>query len=486
MITKEDSLTSKTIKSISGQTFVTIGMAVLSLVVFAIMSRLLTKEEFGKYAALTAITSIFAALAEAGLGSALIQYKNSSREYVSTAFNLSWIIGFIITLILFVCARPLAIWIVDESLTLPLQILAISVFFNGLAGVVKSHMTRQLQFVKMGYYSAVTYVISAGIAIYLAYVGYGVYAVVIEQVLFAILTFLVFYFTLPEKPSWFYISREYCRQILVYGGWLTASVIFRVVYQQMDKLLMSRWLSVSLLGAYNRPAGFIANISSRIDNILDTVLFPILSSIQEEKERVARAYDKIIYLCGLYAGILCITMLYASNLLIDVFFGAEWRSIAVVFCILVFSMLFNVIGRIMDCFIRSLAYVKMGFYMRVLACFITFGSLFCGKDYGIEGVAIAVVISKLLITYIKVFYINYKIEIPFLHTISIILKSQSIILIPLIIFIIGGTTFITSTVGSLLSLLGLGIYFIILFYSFPNLLGEYLKDFVQKKLKVKF
>ncbi len=486
MTNKNESLTVQTVKSISGQTVVTIGLALLSLIVFAIMSRLLTKDDFGKYAALTAVTSIFASLTEAGMGSALVQYKTPTKEYVSTAFNLALLTGFIFSFILFVLSRPLATLIVDESLIIPMQILSVSVFFNGLVGVVKAHMTRQLQFLRIGYYTAIIYIFSVSISIYMAYIGCGVYSIVMEQVIVAALTFIVFYFTLPEKPRWFYISKEYAHQIFGYGGWLTASVLFRVIYQQMDKLLMSRWLSVSLLGAYNRPAGFIANISTRLDGILDAVLFPILSSIQDDKERVARAYDKIIYLSSLYGGMLCVFMLYAGNLIIDIFFGEEWRTISLVFYILIFTMLFNVIGRIMDCFIRSLAYVKMGFYMRILACFITLLCLYIGKDYGIEGVAAAIVMSNLAITYLKVFYINFKIKVSSIHIIRVVVRSQVIILLPLTVFVLYGAIITSTLLGSILSLLLLCIYLCISFYLFPNLLGEYLQQFVQNKLKIKF
>ncbi len=460
-------------------------MAVLSLAVFAIMSRLLTKAEFGKYAALTAVTTIFTALSEAGMGSALIQNKSLSKSYFDTAFNLSVYTGIIFTLILLVISRPLAILIVDESIVAPLRISSLCVLFYGLQNVVKTHLTRLLKFGLIGIYSAISYVIGAIIAIYMAYKGLGVYSIVVEQVITSFCTFIIFYITLPEKPQWFYVSKDCVKQILGYGGWLTASVLFRVIYQQMDKLLMSRWLSVELLGAYNRPAGFITNISSRLDGILDTVLFPILSSIQDDKARIARAYDEIIYLCGLYAGILCVTMLFAGNIIIDIFFGSEWRSIATVFYILVFMMLFSVIGRIMDCFIRSLAYVKMGFFMRIFACFITLGCLYVGKDYGIKGVAIAIVLSNYVITLGKLFYINIKISVPILHTLYVIFKSQLVILLPLIVFCLWGPIITSTAVCSMLSLIILCFYFVILFYFFPNLMGEYLHRFIQQKLKIK-
>lgn len=89
----EQSNSKKVLKGISSQTLVTLIMGVLEMVVFSIMSRLLSKEDFGLFAAISAITVIFSSLSEAGIGSALIQKKNADTGYVNTSFTISFISG---------------------------------------------------------------------------------------------------------------------------------------------------------------------------------------------------------------------------------------------------------------------------------------------------------------------------------------------------------------------------------------------------------
>ena len=104
---KEESTRDKVYKGLSAQTLVTIVMGLLEVGAFAIMSRLLTPEDFGYYAIIIAVTSLFQCLTEAGLGSAVIQRSNVTSGYISTALALSVLIGSIFTVLLFILAQPL-------------------------------------------------------------------------------------------------------------------------------------------------------------------------------------------------------------------------------------------------------------------------------------------------------------------------------------------------------------------------------------------
>lgn len=476
------STTIDTIKSLSTQTIMTIVSAILSLLSFSVLSRLLSKEDFGYYAAIAAIVAIFDTLTEAGFGSAVIQKKNVNDKYLDTAFSLSLYTGVIFSIVLFIISGILARLVADSSMATPLRLMSICVFFSSLNSVTKANMTRNLDFKRIGLYNIYGQIVAMIVAVCFAYWGFGVYAIVLQNIVLSIFTFVIFYTHLDYKPYWFVVDKQSVSEIFNFGGWLTASCIFRTVYQQMDKLLMGRWLSITTLGTYNRPAGFISQMSSRFNGILDTVLFPILSSIQDDKDKICRAYDKLLYAINLYSSILCILFVMSNKWIIDVFFGKEWESISVLFSILSLTLLLSVNGRIMDCFIRSLAYVKMGFYLRVVACFMTFGCLFIGKDYGVNGVAIAVVVSNYLIIFSKLWYIGYKIKVPFSHTLGVMLKPLIYTFYPIILFLAFHNQISHNLWWSIGSTLLSIIFYVLLIISFPNVAGDFIMDLVYKKL----
>ena len=152
----EQSNSKKVLKGISSQTLVTLIMGVLEMVVFSIMSRLLSKEDFGLFAAISAITVIFSSLSEAGIGSALIQKKNADTGYVNTSFTISFISGSIFTLLLIVFSGVLSETIVNKSLKMPLMFMSVTILCNSLTSVNTSVMYRRLEFLKVGivYFSA--------------------------------------------------------------------------------------------------------------------------------------------------------------------------------------------------------------------------------------------------------------------------------------------------------------------------------------------
>ena len=124
-----ESTSNKIFRGLSTQTIITVSLGILELVVFSIMSRLLTKSDFGYYAAITGITFIFNSISNAGIGSALIQKSGINDIYMSTAFTLSLLISFSFAVIYFFLSPLLALTILDESMILPLELLSMTLLF---------------------------------------------------------------------------------------------------------------------------------------------------------------------------------------------------------------------------------------------------------------------------------------------------------------------------------------------------------------------
>ena len=89
----------KTIKGLSAQTIVTILSGIIEILVFSIMSRILSKADFGYYAALNSIFVIFQSLSEAGIGAAIIQKKEITNNYINTAFSLAFLLGTVVIVV---------------------------------------------------------------------------------------------------------------------------------------------------------------------------------------------------------------------------------------------------------------------------------------------------------------------------------------------------------------------------------------------------
>ena len=480
--------TSKALKGMSSQTIVTIVLGLVDIVSFGIMSRLLTQEDFGYYAAITAITTVFASFSETGLGSAIIQRKNITDKFINNAYTLSLIFGITIAAILVALSKPLSVGLVDESLIIPLMLMSITLLFHNIISVNTSIMYRRLEFVQVGMINLVSLVITTIVAILLAYMGLGYYAILTKAVLATIITLVLSHIGAKTKFR-LQLDFETVKSIFGFSGWLMISVFFRNLAQQLDRLLMSNMLSVNSLGAYNRPKEFIIQISSKINGIFDTALFPVLSGIQDDIEAVKRAYLRSFYYMNIFAIVLSLAFVFNSELIIRVFFGEKWMSILLTMQILSCMLVFNVDARLADCYLRSLGWTKQQFYFRVIEVVAQLIGILIGGHYGINGIAVSVVLVNILTIAAKNYYITKRLGIDTFKVIKTILKSWKVSYLTLPVLIILQYLLPHHLLGNVINAFIFCLLYLFAFVVYPNMIGSMYKNEVYptiiSKLKIK-
>lgn len=410
------------LKGLTNQTLVTIVMGVVSMVFFSIMSRLLSKTDFGYYAALMGITEIFMSFSSAGIGASVIQKKDIDDNYVSTAFYLTCIISGLITIIYLSLSGLLAELLVDNYLVLPLKLMAFVLIFQSLVGYAQGILYRKFEFAKVGIIKVCSYTISAVLGIYLAYEGFKIFSLVYFYIANATLT-MVFLFLYGVRIPKFHIDIKSSKEILNFGGWLTAGVIMNNINNQIDKLLLPRILSISALGAYNRPAGFINNLISQINSVFDTVLFPHLSDIKNSNNKVQSAFFASFELLNVFGLLLFIMLYFNSDLIVHIFLGSKWKDLTIILNIASLSSIFLINSTLCDCFFRSLNLVKPAFFIRSIGVLITVLFVVLGSHFDIIGVAIAIVLSYTVLVTIKMLFLIHKIGIMLSEVIKIFFIS---------------------------------------------------------------
>ncbi len=485
MANNNETTTKKTLKSLSIQTVVTVTTGIVEILVFSVMSRLLTAEDFGYYAAISAITLIFSSFSETGIGAALIQKKNIEKNFIDNAFTISLVFGTALTIVMIAMSGLLADTVVDKSITIPLMFMSLTLFLNCLTSVNISILYRRLEFKNAGKINLSSLIISSSLAILFAAYGFGYFAIMTRVILTSLLSCILSFLYTNIKYSLKFDFKTF-KSIFSYSGWLMASVVFRNVSQQIDRLLMPNLLNVSLLGAYNRPKDFTINISNKLNGIFDTTLFPVLSGIQDNKNSLKNAFYKAFYLINLFSTLLGITFVLNSELIIRIFFGDNWLYLKPIFCVFSLVMIFNADGRLADCYLRSLGMTKEQFYFRVFETIVKFGCVILGTKGGIFGIAVLVVVADVFIKLLKILYVSSKIDVKFSNVLIHLLKSWfcCCFIIPVSIII---QLFLPNTlIGNLLFLFLFSIIIFIIFVLTPRLVGKDYYEMVYLKLISKF
>ena len=473
--------TSKVVKGISSQALVTIVLGLVEIVSFSIMSRLLTQEDFGYYAAISAITVVFATFAETGIGAAIVQQKELSKRYVDNAFTISLLFGGFISLLLFVLAGPLSRSVADESMKVPLMLMSGTLLLHCLTSVNNSIMHRKLQFLRMGLINLIASVTTTCVAVWLAYKGYGYYAIISKSILGSVICFVLSIILCKTRFS-LALDAQCFKDIFSFSGWLMASTLFRKLAHHIDKLMMPRLLSVSALGAYNRPKEFVEQISTKLNGVFDTALFPVLSGIQDNRPAIQSAFKRSLFLMNIFALLLTMALMFNNGLLIRVFFGEQWLDLQNVMMVISCSLLFNIDGRLADCYLRSLAMTKQQFFFRVFEFVLKTIGVLIGFKWGILGVAVSVLITNFIAKILKILYIGEIVDVKPMQTVSVILSSWRYALLMLPVCLIA-YVLLPDTLGGDIVMLGVfAAITIIIFLIMPGFVGEQYQNEVYEKV----
>ena len=452
------------------------------IVYFSIMSRLLSREDFGLFAAVTAVTGIFLSISNAGIGSALIQRKEMTDDYKNTSFTLAVIVSGFVAIVLCLASGPLAKLIVGDELRVPLMLMSVTIFLNGVISVYLSWMRRHLEFMKAGMVQLMASVLSSVIAVILAVLGFGFYAIMFKVISSSVITLFICVLVTATRFK-FLLKLEYVKGIVHFGGWLTASVILHSISVQIDRLLMPRILSVEALGAYNRPKEFILQIGGKINDIFDTALFPVLSSIQDNKASLQSAFNRSQYLMNICSMALSLAFICNADLLIRIFFGEEWFDLKPIFQIISITLIFNINGRLGDCYLRSLGMVRQQFNLRVLELFVSVSCILIGSKYGIMGVAVGFLISNIILITIKTFYLVKKLDISGNAVVRNVLGGwgYGLYFVPLVImqYMYIPNNWISNIIQAIVFVTLLCLIFIV----FPGFIGSGYKEYAYTKVK---
>lgn len=405
----EKNKTATFLKGVSITTVFTIATGVLGMIYFAVMSRLLSKADFGYFAALTGFMTVISSIADAGLGAAIIQKKDADTAFISTAFTMSLTLGVSCFILVFLSAPFLAYMLADDYLTVPIRVMSVTLIFHSFTSVANAQLYRKLQFKRIGTIQFISNIFNTALSVALALKGFGLYAMVAYSTFGSFLTMVLLYTTSVKVPK-LLIRGDYVNGIFTFGGWLTLSVICNKIATYMDRLVLPKMTSVETLGAYTRPASFTNNLTASLTDIMDKVLFPMLSDIQDKRQVAISVFYRATELLNSFSVVLGCVFFFNSDLIIRIFFGSEWIELVPVLQVVSLTSIFFIDTQLVDCFFRSLNYVKTGFQIRLFALFWNLICIYLGAKYGVMGIAVSLAIANISIIILKMLILSIKLN----------------------------------------------------------------------------
>ncbi len=281
----EDNLRRQTLSSMAWRFAERSGAQVIQFVVSIILARLLTPADYGLIGIVTVFITIASVFANSGLGQALVQRKNADDVDFSTVFYFSIAFSLVLYCALYVCAPTIADFYKSPQLTDVVRVLGVTVIIGAFNSTQQAYVQRTMQFKRFFYSTIGGTILSAVAGIMMAYAGYGVWSLVMQQIVMQVGNVIILWFTLKWRPKMVF-SIKRAGMLFSYGWKLLCSSILDTVYNNMYSLIIGKFYSQSDLGYYNRGKQFPLVIIQNLNSAIDSVLFPVMSKAQEEKERL--------------------------------------------------------------------------------------------------------------------------------------------------------------------------------------------------------
>lgn len=292
-----DSLKSKTVSGVLWSAIERFSLQGVQFIINVLMARLLLPSDYGMIGMLAVFLQISQTFIDSGFSDALVQKKDRTETDLSTVFYFNIVISVLLYLLLFIGAPFIAQFYHMPELTLVTRIVMLNLIFSSFAAVPKIILVIKIDFKTQSKISLISAVVSGGIGITMAYKGYGVWSLVFQSLLnILLITFLSFYYINWRPLKTF--SKDSFQNLFSFGSKLLFSRLIHALYYNLYAIVIGRRYSSAELGYYTRAEQFAIFPSGNINAIISRVTFPILSSIQDDDERLASAYRKYIKLAS--------------------------------------------------------------------------------------------------------------------------------------------------------------------------------------------
>ena len=283
------------------------GVQLISAVVSILLARILTPDDYGKVALVTVFNNIMYVLLDCGIGTALVQKKEVDELDYSSAFFFSIVISFVLYGGMFVAAPYLAAFYNDPSMKFQYF------FYSAFAGAI----------------------VSTVLGLGLAYMGFGVWALVVQQVSNITVDTLVLWKLSSWRPKMEF-SWQHLKGLLSYGWKLLASSLSSVIYNNLRSLIIGKMYTSADLAYYNQGDNLTYNIASSVDTSIESVLFPVMSSLQDDRAQVKNMTRRSIKTCTYIIAPVMMSTAFCAEPLVRLILTEKWLPCVLflrVFCL---------------------------------------------------------------------------------------------------------------------------------------------------------
>lgn len=394
----------------------------IMFVLTLIIARLVTPAEYGLIAMLNIFVAVAQVFVDSGFSNALVQKKDRNEDDFSTVFYFNIAISLVVYFLLYLASPYIADFYNEPQLDLVTKCVGLNLIISGLTIVQRAKLTIELDFKTQAKAALLGVVLGGAVGIAMAYRGYGVWSLVAQTLSSSGITTLFLWFFARWHPR-LHFSMESFRSLFSFGSKLLLSGIIYQFYINLYSLVIGRRYSAVDVGYYNQASLFSRFPSENLMMIISRVIYPLLSELQDDDERLKRAYIQSLRMSCFIIFPLMVGLAAVSEPLLIVLLTDKWLSAALPLSILSLGYMFApyriISNRILNAKRRSDYTMQVEILKSVIGIAILFATMPFGLNILCCGMIVYNVVgSMIIIIYTKrVMPMDY--FLPFRETASI-------------------------------------------------------------------
>ena len=299
----------------------------VTLIVTIVLARILMPEDYAAVALISVFVNICNIFVTKSFGNALIQKKDADDVDFSTVFFINLSATALIYIVIFFIVAPWLAGFYDMPILCPLlRVMALRIPCAAINSIQHAYVSRQLKFKKYFFATLTGTLLSAGVGIALAVLGFGAWALVFQYLTNVVVDTLVLWFTVKWRPKWLF-SLKRAGGMFIYGGKLLCASLLEETSIEIKSAVIGKVYTSADLAYYSKGKQFPQIINTNINESINNVLFPVLSKAQDSAELLKRYMSRVIKVSSfvifpLQFGLIAVAPQLVSVLLTDKWLGS--------------------------------------------------------------------------------------------------------------------------------------------------------------------
>lgn len=311
------------IKSFLWKLFERLSVQLIQFIITVVLARLLMPSEYGIVALIAIFITLCDVIIDGGLNTALIQKKNADNIDFSTIFFFSVGIAVLLYGIMFACAPAIAHFYKQPELVPVIRVLSLSLPFYAFNSIQRAYVSKNMLFQRLFYSSLGAVILSGAIGVFMAYQGYGVWALVGQNVSGQFFTTLIMWFTIKWRPVRQF-SLERFKGLFNYGWKILGANFITSLFLNIRKLVIGKFFTPASLAYYEKGDQLPALVMNNIFSSIQAILLPTFSESQDDRPHVKSMMRRSTKLSCFFIYPLMVGMIVAAKPLVVFLFTEKW------------------------------------------------------------------------------------------------------------------------------------------------------------------